>query len=78
MLHRTSKQKKKKKNVLSRILCKETACVTLPAWFAGGLDVDLDEDVLGGPVLPAVVGGHGQLVHALLAVVELLCVLDVA
>lgn len=53
-------------------------CATLPAWFAGGLDVDLDKDVLRGPVLPAVVGGHRQLVHALLAVVEFLCVLDVA
>lgn len=49
---------------------------TLPAGFAGGLDADLDQDVLGGAVLSAVVGGHRQLVHVLLAVAQLLCVLD--
>lgn len=50
---------------------------TLPAGLAGGLDADLHEDVLGGAVLPAVVGGHGQLVHALFTVAEFLRVLDV-
>lgn len=49
---------------------------TLPAGFAGGLDTDLDQDVLGGAVLPTVVGGHRQLVHVLFAVAQLLCVLD--
>ena len=50
----------------------------MPAGFAGGLDADLDQDVLGGAVLPTVVGGHSQLVHALFAVAQLLCVLDEA
>lgn len=50
----------------------------MPAGFAGGLDADLDQDVLGGTVLPTVVGGHSQLVHALFAVAQLLCVLDEA
>lgn len=49
---------------------------TLPAGFAGGLDADLDQDVLGGAVLSTVVGGHCQLVHALLAIAQLLCVFD--
>lgn len=49
---------------------------TLPAGFAGGLDADLDQDVLGGTVLSTVVGGHRQLVHALFAVAQLLGVLD--
>lgn len=49
---------------------------TLPAGFAGGLDVDLDQDVFGGAVLPTVVGRHRQLVHVLFAVAQLLCVLD--
>lgn len=48
----------------------------MPAGFAGGLDADLDQDVLGGAVLSTVVGGHRQLVHALLAIAQLLCVFD--
>ena len=51
---------------------------TLPAGFAGWLDADLDQDVLRGAVLPTVVGGHSQLVHALFAVAQFLCVLDEA
>lgn len=62
-------------NDLQRV---EEICDTLPAGFAGRLDTDLDQNVLGGPVLPAVVGGHSQLVHVLFAVVQFLCVLDVA
>ena len=49
---------------------------TLPAGFAGGLDADLDQNVLGGTVLSTVVGGHGQLVHVLFAVAQFLGVLD--
>lgn len=41
---------------------------TLPAWFAGGLDADLDQYVLRGTVLPTVVSGHSQLVHAFFAI----------
>lgn len=51
---------------------------TLPAGFAGRLDADLDQHVLGGAVLPTVVGRHRQLVHALFAVAQLLRVLDEA
>lgn len=49
---------------------------TLPAGFAGGLDADLNQDIFGGAVLSTVVGSHGQLVHVLFAVAQLLCVLD--
>ena len=49
---------------------------TLPAGFAGGLHADLDQNVLGGSVLPTVVGRHRQLVHVLFAVAQLLRVLD--
>lgn len=51
---------------------------TLPAWFAGGLDVDFHKNVLRCTVFTAVICGHSEFVHALLAVVQLLCVLDVA
>lgn len=49
---------------------------TLPAGFAGGLDADLDQNVLRGAVLSTVIGGHGQLVHALFAIAQLLRVFD--
>lgn len=49
---------------------------TLPAGFAGGLDADLDQNVLRGTVLSTVVGGDRQLIHALFAVAQFLCVLD--
>lgn len=51
---------------------------TLPAGFAGGLDADLDQNVLRGAVLSTVVGRHGQLVHAFFAVAQFLCVFDEA
>lgn len=50
---------------------------TLPGWFAGGLDVDFDKDVLRCTVFTAIVRSHGEFVHAFLAIVQLLCVLDV-
>lgn len=49
---------------------------TLPAGFAGGLDADLDQNILRGAVFSTVVGGHSQLVHALFAIAQLLRVLD--
>lgn len=52
--------------------------VTLPAGFAGRLDADLDQNIFGGSVLPAVIRGHGELVHALFAITQLLCVFDEA
>lgn len=55
---------------------REESFDTLPAGFAGGLDADLDQHVLGGSVLSAVVGRHSQLVHVLFAVAQFLCVLD--
>lgn len=50
----------------------------MPAGFAGGLDADLDQNVLGGTVLSTVVGGHSQFIHALFAVAQFLRVLDEA
>lgn len=52
--------------------------LTLPPGGAGGLDADLDQRVLRGPFLPAVVGCDGQLVLVFLPVAQLLCVLYVA
>lgn len=51
---------------------------TLPAGFAGWLDTDLDQNVLRGAVLSTVIGGHSQLIHALFAIAQFLCVLDEA
>jgi len=51
---------------------------TCPAGLAGGLDVDLDQHVLRGAGLSAVVGGDRQLVRVLLAIVQFLSVLNVA
>lgn len=51
---------------------------TLPTGFAGWFDTDLDQNVLRGTVLSTVVGGHSQLIHALFAVAQFLCVLDEA
>lgn len=42
---------------------------TLPAGFASWLDADLDQDVLRGAVLSAVVSGHSQLIHVLSVIV---------
>lgn len=51
---------------------------TLPARFAGGLDADLDQNILRGTVLSTVVGSHSQLIHAFFAIVQFLCVFDEA
>lgn len=51
---------------------------TLPAGFAGGLDADLDQNILRGTVLSTVVGGHRQLIHVLFAIAQFLRVLDEA
>lgn len=58
--------------------CTEDSFDTLPAGFAGGLDADLDQNVLRGAVLPAVVGRHGQLVHAFFTIAQFLSVFDEA
>lgn len=49
---------------------------TLPAGFAGWLDADLDQNILRGSVLSTIVGGHSQLIHALFAIAQFLCVFD--
>lgn len=51
--------------------------LTLPPGGAGGLNADLHQHVLGRPLLPAVVGGDGQLVLVFFPVVQLLRVLYV-
>lgn len=58
--------------------CVEESFDTLPAGFAGGLDADLDQNVLGGTVLSTVVGGHSQLIHAFFAIAQFLSVFDEA
>lgn len=68
---------------LTRDGCRATASRgehsdTLPTGFAGGFDADLDKHILGGTVLSTVVGSHSQLIHALFAVAQFLCVLDEA
>lgn len=73
-----STQRQPRTVVLGELPRVEGSFGTLPAGFASGLDADLDQNVLGGPVLSTVVGRHSQLVHALLAVAQLLCVLDEA
>lgn len=50
----------------------------MPAGFAGGLDADLDQNILRGTVLSTVVGGHRQLIHVLFAIAQFLRVLDEA
>lgn len=61
-----------------RATTKEESFRTLPAGLAGGLDADLHQHVLRGSVLSAVVGGHGQFIHALFAIAQFFCVLDKA
>lgn len=61
-----------------RATTKEESFHTLPAGLAGGLDADLHQHVLRGSVLSAVVGGHGQFIHALFAIAQFFCVLDKA
>lgn len=51
---------------------------TLPAGFAGRLDADLDQNIFRGAVLPAVIRSHRELVHAFLAIAQLLRVFDEA
>lgn len=64
--------------MLVELLRAERGSGTLPAGFAGGLDANLDQDVLRGAALSAVIGSHGQLVHAFFAIAQLLRVLDEA
>lgn len=52
--------------------------LTLPPGAAGGLHADLHQDIFRGSFLPTVVGRDRELILVLFAVVQLLCVFNVA
>lgn len=70
------------KNISSQCVrvrqCVEDGVITLPAWFTGRLDADLDQNIFRGSVFSAVIRSHGELVHAFFAIAQLLCVFDEA
>lgn len=52
--------------------------LTLPPGAAGGLNADLHQNVFRGSFLPTVVGRDRELILVLFAIVQLLCVFNVA